>query len=170
MQEKRKHLVTKQKKLKKSIQDDSHARSEASSSFKNYGEDMDRLKAELEKHEINLAREETELEKICDGLKDKTSVFSAQIDLKQSELQPWLDKLGEKKAAMDLAKNQRNLLKEKAESAQKAIAEAEEKMEKVQADNEEKSAYMDELRAQKKQIAHAAEELKEEFAVSVPEQ
>ena len=64
---------------------------------------------------------------------------------------------------MDLAKNQRNLLKEKAESAQKAITEAEETMQKVQADNEEKEASMKELRAEKAEISQAAEGLKKEL-------
>lgn len=165
LQEKRKHLSAKQKKLKKSITDDTHARSEATSWYKNYGEDMDRLRVELEQHETSLAKEEAELEKICDGLKDKTAVFSAQIDQKQTEMQPWLDKLGQKKAEMDLKRNERDLLKEKSESAKRALQEAEEIVEKVQKDNEEKVAAMEQLKGERQEIAQAAQNLKEELAV-----
>ena len=165
MQEKRKHLAGKQKKLKKAIQDDTHGRSEASTSFKSYGDDVARLSAELEKHDVELAREEVELERICDSLKDKTAVFSAQIDKKQGELQPWLDKLSEKQAAIDQATHQRNLLREKAEYAQKAIQEAQETMQAVEADNESKAGRMEKLKIERDELVEALNALKEELQV-----
>lgn len=166
MQEKRKHLVTKQKKLKKSISDDGHAKSEAASGAQNYAEDMLKLKAELEKHEVNLAREEAELEKICDGLKDKTAVFSQQIDTRQAELQPWLDKIAEKQAAIDLATNQRDLLEEKSASIQRAIEEAEATMEKVETDNGEKAEQLETLAAEKAELVESVKRLTFELEVS----
>jgi structural maintenance of chromosome 4 len=161
MQEKRKHLANKQKKLKKTIHDDTNARSEASTWHKSYGEDMEKLKAELEKHETNLAREEAELEKICDGLKDKTAGFSAQIDTKQAELQPWLDRLSEKQAAVDLARNQRDLLTEKAAS----IEEAKQSLEEIQADSADKEEQLAASKEEYAQIKSDLQQLKAELEV-----
>ena len=166
MQEKRKHLITKQKKLKRSLQDDAHSKSEASSAFKGYSEDMVKLKTELEKHDVNLAREEVELEKICDSLKDKTAVFTQQIDTKQVELQPWLDKVAQKQAAIGLASNERNLLKEKSEGVEKAIQEAQETYEKVKLDNEEQNTQLHSLAKQKEEVAKNVNDLKAELDVS----
>ena len=165
MQEKRKHLVTKQKKLKKSLQDDAHAKSEASSSFKTYGENMVNLTTELEKHEVNLAREEIELEKICDSLKDKTAIFTQQIDAKQTELQPWLDKVIQKQAALDLASNERSLLKEKSETTKKALEEAEDTLERVKLDNEAMREQMQALMKEKNEVAESVGTLTAELEV-----
>lgn len=167
MQEKRKHLINKQKKLKKTIHDDTLARSEASTWQKSYGDDMEKLKAELEKHESNLAREEAELEKICDGLKDKTAGFSAQIDTKQAELQPWLDKLAEKQAAIDLATNQRDLLKEKAASIERALDEAKSSLEEIQADNGGKEEQLATFRAEYDDKKASLQELRSDLQVSM---
>lgn len=165
MQEKRKHLLNKQKKLKKTIHDDTLARSEASTWQKSYGDDMDKLKAELVKHEANLAREEAELERICDGLKDKTAGFSAQIDTKQAELQPWLDKLAEKQAAVDLATNQRNLLREKAASIERGIEEAKASLEEIQSDNDAKEGQLQASRAEYEEMKASLQGLKSELQV-----
>lgn len=165
MQEKRKHLINKQKKLKKTIHDDTLARSEASTWQKSYGDDMEKLKAELVKHETNLAREEAELEKICDGLKDKTAGFSAQIDTKQAELQPWLDKLAEKQAAVDLATNQRNLLKEKAASIERGIEEATTSLQEIKADNAGKEEQLQASKAEYDEMKATLQGLKSELQV-----
>lgn len=167
MQEKRKHLINKQKKLKKTITDDTHARSEAATWQRSYGDDMEKLKAEMEKHEANLAREEAELERICDGLKDKTAGFSAQIDVKQAELQPWLDKLVEKQAAVDLATNQRDLLKEKAASIERAVEEAKSTLEEILADNAGKEEQLVASKAEYDEMKATLQELKADLQVSL---
>lgn len=165
MQEKRKHLLNKQKKLKKTIHDDTLARSEALTWQRSYGDDMEKLKAELVQHETNLAREETELEKICDGLKDRTAGFSAQIDLKQGELQPWLDKLAEKQAAVDLATNQMNLLKEKAASMERAVMEAKASLEEIHAHNAGNEKQLKASRAEYDEMRADLQRLKADLQV-----
>lgn len=66
----------------------------------------------------------------------KTEVFSTQIESLQTDLQPWAEKIAEKQAAIDLVANERDLLKEKTESAAEALELAEAAMEKLVNDRE----------------------------------
>ena len=79
--EKKKHLSTKQKKLKKSLADvswsfrslltcqDSHARSEALSWVTSHGEELDRSRNKIDELEHKLVKDEADLDVIRDGLK-----------------------------------------------------------------------------------------------------
>jgi structural maintenance of chromosome 4 len=152
LQEKRKHIVTKVKKLEKSITTDTHARSEAATWVKNHGDEIIKVRKDLDKMEATLEKEEVELEKVRDGLKGKvqlpqhcfqlthsnssgyigkTEVFSTQIESLQTDLQPWAEKIAEKQAAIDLAANERDLLVEKTESVKEALESAQASMEKL---------------------------------------
>lgn len=71
LQEKRKHVVTKVKKLEKSISTDTHARAEAQTWVKNHGDETIKVRKDLDKMERTLEKEEAELEKVRDGLKGK---------------------------------------------------------------------------------------------------
>ncbi len=95
--EKKKHLVTKQKKLKKSIVDvsfancelqfwhlklfyrqDGHARSEAAAAIANLAEELDVTRNNLDELEHKLVRDEAELEEVRDSLKG-TAVASGMV-------------------------------------------------------------------------------------------
>lgn len=69
LQEKKKSMLAKTKKLKKLIEDDTHAKSEAETWIRNYGEEIDKVRVQLDKMEKSLEADESELEKVRDGLK-----------------------------------------------------------------------------------------------------
>jgi structural maintenance of chromosome 4 len=69
MTEEAKHHQAKQKKLKKSLSDDSHAKSETASESRNRKEEVAKFTAEIAKLEKSLEMEEVELDKIRDSLK-----------------------------------------------------------------------------------------------------
>lgn len=165
MQEKLKHAATKQKKLTKSITEDGHARSEAKTSFNSYGDDMTKLKAELDKHEANLVKEEAELEKICESLKGKTAGITQQIDAKQAELQPWLDSVAAKKGEVDIKTNERDLIKQKSEAAQRGLKEAQETLEAAEASTAESAEQITQLAAEKKTLQQEITAAKSELEV-----
>ncbi|CAD6578745.1 MAG: hypothetical protein TREMPRED_002256 [Tremellales sp. Tagirdzhanova-0007] len=125
LQEKKKHLTTKQKKFKKSITDDGHARSEALAAIDNHGSELETTRAKVANLEEKLINEEAELEEIRDSLKDKTDVFTTKIEAKQRELEPWTAKISEKQSAIDIATSERDLLAQKATGAQATLQEAE---------------------------------------------
>ncbi|KAM0751211.1 RecF/RecN/SMC protein [Meredithblackwellia eburnea MCA 4105] len=152
LQEKKKSLVAKIKKLNKSVTDDTHNRSEAETWIRNHTEEIERVRKELDKMEATLETEEAELEKVRDGLKGKTEVFSTQIESLQQELQPWAAKIAAKQAEVDLANNDRDLLLEKTEAVKAGIKEAEKALEKIGNDDTEKTDRLKELKAERKAV------------------
>ena len=163
LEEKKKHAINQQKKLNKSITDDTHARSSAISWVGNHDETIAKSRKELDRLEAKLVDEEKEFESIRDGLKgqpvflvlnpsskltfallpflrpsDKTAEFSDQIEIKQQELEPWTAKISEKQAGVDVATSERDLLVEKASGMKDGIVEAEAALEKLREGGEGK--------------------------------
>ena len=155
LQERKKSSSAKIKKLKKAITDDTHARSEATTWVANHGETITRVGAELAKMEAKLEGEEAELDKVREGLKGKTEVFTAQIDTLQAELQPWAGQVAEKQAEIDLVVNERDLLTERGESVKAGIEEAQATLERLTGDREAKNEILTQLGAEKKQVESA---------------
>ncbi|WVQ96218.1 hypothetical protein IAU59_003322 [Kwoniella sp. CBS 9459] len=122
--EKKKHLITKQKKFKKSITEEGHSRSEAIASNENFAADLEKNRVKVTDLEEKLESEQAELEEVVDGLKDKTAEFTAQIEEKQQDLEPWTAKISEKQSAIDVATSERDLLAQKATGVQAALDEA----------------------------------------------
>ncbi|KAA1467870.1 hypothetical protein DENSPDRAFT_926927 [Dentipellis sp. KUC8613] len=149
LEERRKHANSKVKKLKKSLQEDEHAKSEALRAIDDNTEKMEKERRNVEELEESLEKEEKMLEKIRDSLKDKTQVFHDQIEQKQKELQPWTAKINRKQAEFDVKTNERDMLMKKAESVKQAMAEANEALQKLQADQEAKTSELDDLRERK---------------------
>ncbi|KLT44076.1 hypothetical protein CC85DRAFT_311309 [Cutaneotrichosporon oleaginosum] len=155
-QEKRKHLVSKQKKLKKSISDDGHAKSEAMATIQNCSGAIETNRTKVIELERKLEAEEKELEEVRDSLKDKTDQFTTKIEAKQRELEPWTAKISEKQSAIDVAQSERDLLAQKATSAQTALEEAEQN---IQAIKEGDQAKRGEYKRLKKEAVAAKQEL-----------
>ncbi|WVO23287.1 uncharacterized protein IAS62_004637 [Cryptococcus decagattii] len=140
--EKKKHLETKMKKIKKSITEDGHAKSEALAAIESYTEQLEKNRKKVADLEEKLESEQAELEEIVDSLKDKTAVFTTQIEIKQRELEPWTAKISEKQSAMDVAKSERDLLAEKATGILKSMQEAEEHLQSLRdGDSEKQEEY-----------------------------
>ncbi|WWC93076.1 uncharacterized protein L201_008041 [Kwoniella dendrophila CBS 6074] len=163
--EKRKHLVTKQKKFKKSIQEDGHAKSEASSAIDNYTADLEKNRTKVADLEEKLETEQAELEEVVDSLKDKTAEFTTQIEIKQRELEPWTAKISEKQSLIDVATSERELLAEKATSMQASLDEAKASLQDLKEGDEEKHEEYNSLRQEqgkvKKQLIEAEAKLED---------
>ncbi|WWD20077.1 hypothetical protein CI109_104551 [Kwoniella shandongensis] len=161
--EKKKHLVTKQKKFKKSIADDGHAKSEASSSIQNFSAELETNRKKVTDLEDKLESEQAELEEVVDSLKDKTAEFTTQIEVKQRELEPWTAKISEKQSAIDVAKSERDLLAQKATGVQEALAEAKANLQTLKdgdgSKQEEYAALKKEAAKVKKQLAESEAKL-----------
>lgn len=156
LSEKKKHLVTKQKKLKKSVTEDGHARSEALGTVQNCESQLETNRVKVADLEVKLEAEEKELEEVRDSLKDKTDEFTTKIEAKQRELEPWAAKINEKQSAIDVAQSERDLLAQKATGAQEALEEAHAALQAVR--DGDKSKH-DEYASLKKEAAKAKKEL-----------
>lgn len=163
LSEKKKHLVSKQKKLKKSVNEDGHARSEALGTVQNCEGQLETNRAKVADLEVKLEAEEDELEEIRDSLKDKTDEFTTKIEAKQRELEPWTAQINEKQSAIDVAQSERDLLAQKATGAQEALEEAHAALQAVrdgdQSKHEEYAALKKEAAKAKKELAEAEETL-----------
>ena len=69
LQEQRKHFSAKQKKLTKTLSDDSHAKSEAANSVKDRKTEVEKFTKEITKLEVELEKQEAELDAVRDSLK-----------------------------------------------------------------------------------------------------
>ena len=61
-------------------------------------------------------------------------MFHDQIEVKQKELQPWMKKINQKQAQINIAQSERDTLAKKAEAAKAASQEAKGALEQLQAD------------------------------------
>ncbi|KAH9041388.1 RecF/RecN/SMC N terminal domain-containing protein [Lactarius pseudohatsudake] len=149
LEEKRKHTNSKAKKLKKSLQDDESARSDALRSIQDNTAKMKNEKKKADQYEEELQQEE----KVLEGIRDnKTQVFHDQIEQKQKELQPWKAKINQKQAEVDVKTSERDMLVKKAEAVKQASAEAQEALETVKSDQKAKLGELDNLKDRKQSL------------------
>lgn len=164
LSEKLKHGKAKEKKLKKSIAEDEHILKEAAATIRDGQEEIESLKLELESKEGLIEKEELELDRIRDSLKDKTQVFADQIEIKQAELVPWAAQVSDKKVALDLATSERNLLLKKASDHSSALVAAQKTVERIEQETKDKKVELKGLRCEyaehQKGIEGATAELK----------
>ncbi|KAJ6475290.1 RecF/RecN/SMC [Mycena vitilis] len=155
LKEKKKHVSTKAKKLKKSLADDQSAHTKAQRTTEDSVEKIEKERGKVETFEASLVQEEKVLEGIRDSLKDKTQVFHDQIEAKQKDLQPWTTKINAKKAEVDVATSERDALAKKAKAVQDATEEASSALQQLQADQETKLAQQENYRSEKKKLQTA---------------
>jgi hypothetical protein len=72
---------------------------------------------------------------------DKTQVFADQIEIKQAELAPWAAQVTSKKAALDLATSERDLLLKKATDFSSALASAQDTVTRIDEETKAKVIY-----------------------------
>jgi len=89
--------------------------------------DLDKVSKELERLTKSLQAEEKEYEAIRDSLKRETEVFQVEIEKKQTELAPWLEKKAKVQAAIDVAQSELDLLTQKAHEIVNALQELKER-------------------------------------------
>lgn len=144
---------------------DKHALSSARSTNTNSTAEIAKVTWEQTKLESQLESEEAELEKIRDGLKDKTSAFSSAIEKKQVELEPWVAKKTLSCNKRDVAKEERDLLKSREESGERLVEEAKEALKSLNESNDEKKEELKNLQSEsenlKENLIGTQEELNE---------
>ncbi|KAJ7084309.1 RecF/RecN/SMC [Mycena belliarum] len=149
LNERRKGVLNRAKKLKKTLTDDKAAQSKAQHTIEDCTEKIAKEKGKVEGFEASLVNEEKVLERIRDSLRDKTQVFHDEIEVKQKDLQPWTTKINAKKAELDVASSERDALDRKAKAVEAAVDEASGNLAQLQLDLETKLAKQDSHRSTK---------------------
>jgi structural maintenance of chromosome 4 len=124
LKETEKYLTQKKKKLQKQAQQDKHQQSEDQVWISNFESDVGKARKSLEELKQRLVKEQQALEDIQMSLQGKTRVFQEQIEAKQTELAPWLEKRNEKEAALGLLKSEQELVRSKVEGGKESLARA----------------------------------------------
>ena len=122
-EEKKKFLVNKQKKLEKSSNTSRLAASEAASLMQKFTDDVERGEQEIADLEAKMKLEATEFARIRESLRGKTQTFSDQIAVKQKQLDPWSEKIGQKQSRIAVAQSELDILREKASAGTVALEE-----------------------------------------------
>lgn len=149
LEEKRKFLSGKQKKLEKAVQSSRLGASESSSLIQKHTEDIKLNAAQISSHEASIAMEEKELAAIRESLKGKTQVFSDQIAVKQKSLEPWAEKINEKQSAIALAQSELEIVQGRCNAGAVALEELQNRIKAIQESREAKLAELKELKAKK---------------------
>lgn len=156
-EEKKKHLEAKHKKLEKTIKGALHSRNESQTWLDNYEQESENLSDQLKELELSLKKENIELEKIQNELKDKTQVFTDEIEKTQRLLEPWRLKISAKESEIAVAQSQADLLKEKADSFEATLNESKEKIMSIKKQGREKEQHTEEL---KQELEHVTSQIK----------
>ena len=151
-EERRKFISGKHKKAEKMAVTSRMAASEATSEVQRHFDDVERKSAQVVKLEAQKTIEEHELATIRENLKGKTQGLSDQIAAKQKSLEPWNEKINQTESAMAVAQSELDLLREKANSGQKAIDEATEKIKVIKAAGQSKMDEKAERQAEGRRI------------------
>ena len=151
-EEKKKFLSNKKSKLEKALQTSRLAGSESNSLVQKHSNDIERNTKEIATLEKNMRTEEKELASIGDGLKGKTQAFSDQIAAKQKSLEPWNEKINEKKSAIAVARSELDILHERASAGTVALEEVQEKIKSLEESRKVKESETKELKSQKAKV------------------
>ncbi|KXL44502.1 hypothetical protein M433DRAFT_4981 [Acidomyces richmondensis BFW] len=167
--EKKKFLANKTKKLEKALEASKFGIHESETLAKNAAYDIERLSRQIEELELEMAREEKELAKIREGLKGKTQGFSDQIAAKQKQLEPWNAKISEKQSAMAVAQSELDILRERENSGATAVAEVESKIGMLEGQRQVKASEIEDCQKQQKitsqEIASTEKEIQQLLAL-----
>ncbi|CAO3677653.1 unnamed protein product [Umbelopsis ramanniana] len=146
LQERKKHLTNKQKKLNTALATDKHSQSDAENRMKNSTDEIENRKKELEDLEEQLQVEEKELDIINQELKGKTDVYVQEIEEHQLALAPWTEKINEKKHIVDVKKSERDIFSERITAGKKAVESAEQELASIEESHKSKLSESKELK------------------------
>ncbi|KAJ3072602.1 hypothetical protein HDU98_003325 [Podochytrium sp. JEL0797] len=159
LREKEKHLVGKKKKVEKALKQDNFTKADHRTWMKNFDTDLEKAEIEVKELTDRLAREEKELETISEALKGKTQQFQTQIEQKQVELLPWVEKINDKQSKMDVAQSELDLLITRSEEAQSALATAKKHLEEFRILNADKVEKIQEEESNFEMLKNTLEQL-----------
>ncbi|KAJ3163928.1 hypothetical protein HDU88_006097 [Geranomyces variabilis] len=138
MKEKSTHLQKKKKKLSTAIHKETLEKSQNEAWIQNFESDVNKAGAEADELAERLAAEERKLEDIQHSLKGKTEGFQREIEKKEEELNPWMQRINEQQAGIDVAQSEHDILDAKISSSKTALRDAEEKVLELRAQVAEK--------------------------------
>jgi len=169
LQEKNKHLTQKIKKLKKLSKSEKKKIGEFESNIKNSKNNIKTLKKDIKVLSDQLVNEEKKLDQIRDSLKEKTEEFQVQIQERQNELSPWLEKINSKQSTIELKQSEYNILKEKSDKVEESIATAKKTLDELTVSLDEKKSYKKKYNKKKKDIESKIVKLENELKSSEEE-
>lgn len=161
--EKRKFLADKRKKLEKSITNAEKTSTEAEETIEECTEAIETRAQDIVALEQQIKDEEAELNNIRESLKGKTQAFSDQIAAKQKSLEPWQEKINQKKSAIAVAESELNILKEKANAGAVALEEMEGKIATIEERRLEKQSELKACQKEKAELEAEAQEVEAEI-------
>ena len=147
VQEKQKHLVTKQKKLQKASSTSQYALKESTFQIENLSAEVAKLTKEVQSLDTTHAKEDKELAKIRLALKDKTQQFTDQIEIKQKQKQPWDAQIAQERSSLDIAKSELEMLNEKSAQAERDLEAAQAQKTALEAEGQTKAEEIQEVDA-----------------------
>ncbi|KAI9033329.1 hypothetical protein DFJ74DRAFT_176515 [Hyaloraphidium curvatum] len=164
-----KHLKTKAKKLEKALEKDKHSIVELETTIQNCEDDMAKGARELEQLTAAKAKEEKALEEIRESLKGKTEVFQQQIEKKQRELAPWLEKIGAAQGRLDVCRSEHEILEGRTSAVHKAKEQAKADDAQVAATLKEKEAELKDLHKKKTKLSGKTDEYRRNLEAQAQE-
>ncbi|KAF8476960.1 RecF/RecN/SMC N terminal domain-containing protein [Kalaharituber pfeilii] len=170
LEEKRKFLVNKEKKLQKAITTSRLGASEAGGLIEKYTSDLQRVSQEVAELEAKLKVEEQELERVRDDLKGKTQVFSDQITQKQKQLEPWNEKINHKQSAIAVAQSELDIFHQKRDASQRAIEEIQSKVEVIRESRKAKEAEYKECKAEKAKLEKEVQKTEQQLEKKIQQE
>ncbi|KAF2459609.1 structural maintenance of chromosomes protein 4 [Lineolata rhizophorae] len=171
IEEKKKFLAGKQKKLEKQLENSKFAVAESQTLGRQCADDIEHNAAQIAQLEEEMKVEEKELANIRDSMKGKTQGISDQIAVKQKSLEPWNAKINQKHSAIAVAQSELDILKEKDNAGANATAQVQAKIEEFNETREAKRAELEECKQHRKELeaeAKRVEESMEELAQKEP--
>lgn len=145
LQEKLKHLSSKQKKLSKSSSTANHALKECIAQIETLEQTIKKAKEEIMTLTETLAREDKELSRIRFALKDQTQHITDQIEAKQKQKQPWDAQIAEKRSAYDIAQSKLDMLNEKSAQVLNDLQAATEEVQELSRESLDKKEEMQQV-------------------------
>ena len=164
LEEKKRFLTGKQKKLEKALLSSRLAISEASSLIRKFSDDVERTDAEVTSLEIAMTAESNELASIRESLTGKTQAFSDEISVKQKQLEPWNEKINQKQSAIAVMQSELGMLRERASAGEVALQGLNNKKDGIRSAVEGKTVELVDIKSKKAQFEKEARIMQQEIA------
>ncbi|KAG5438954.1 hypothetical protein PCANB_002284 [Pneumocystis canis] len=163
LQEKQKHLIQKQKKNNTLIQTNSHSYSESITWIENYTQEIKSYEKDISLLKNKLEIETKELEKIRFDLKDKTQDISDQLEIKQKQLEPWIEQINIRQSKIDVINSEIKILVDKENKSQQEINNIQERIQVIEKEDKITRKTIQQCQTDKENKEKELLMIKEEF-------
>jgi len=158
LEEKKKHLNTKAKKLDKTLATGQAATAETVAQLARLADDIERNATSISELQTELTAEEAELTAVRSSLTGKTQGLSDQIAAKQKSLEPWTNQINQKRSAIAVAQSELLIIEERNSAKARSKIESQSKVSRLELEMTRKT---EELESLKKQRTLLIDELQE---------